>query len=100
MKYTIIITLFLLSACDYKSERVIAGMRFICNEASTDNRASFINQCIKNANPKSDEEPEDWIWICQEMAEQTYCPKISVTIRQARNCSGCAWFDTSIVKFK
>lgn len=36
-------------------------------------QAEFILKCIENANPKSDEEPEDWITICQAMSEDLFC---------------------------
>jgi hypothetical protein len=43
-----------------------------CHE-SNERRASFILQCIENANPKSDEEPEDWLYICERMSIDLYC---------------------------
>lgn len=46
-----------------------------CRPGSSEKRASFILQCIESGNPKSDEEPEDWIGMCQEMAENTLCGK-------------------------
>ena len=46
-----------------------------CHSKSAEKRASFILQCIESGNPKSDEEPEDWIGMCQEMAEDTLCAK-------------------------
>ena len=66
-----------------------------CTMESSEKRADFILQCIDNANPKSDEEPEDWIGKCQNMAEQTLCPEITMvkTERCASNM-GCVWVET------
>ena len=44
-----------------------------CKQDTAKERAEFILACIKNANPKSDEEPEDWVKLCQTMAEETLC---------------------------
>jgi hypothetical protein len=46
-----------------------------CSEVESEPRASFILACLQNANPKSDEEPEDWIRQCETMAENAYCPQ-------------------------
>ncbi|MCP4100529.1 MAG: hypothetical protein GY750_03760 [Lentisphaerae bacterium] len=53
-----------------------------CDLTSADKRSDFILQCLKNANPESDEEPEDWIRQCQTMAEQTICPIRQVEITE------------------
>lgn len=53
-----------------------------CTEETKQDRAEFILTCIENANPKSDEEPEDWITDCKWMAEQTLCKKEKVTITE------------------
>lgn len=44
-----------------------------CKQDTAKERAAFILACIKNANPLSDEEPEDWMRECQIMAEETLC---------------------------
>jgi hypothetical protein len=46
-----------------------------CKDESIEHRASFTLECIKNANPSSDEEPEDWIRECEYMALNLYCKK-------------------------
>ena len=45
-----------------------------CDTSTAPIRATFTLTCISNANPKSDEEPEDWIRLCKKMADETYCP--------------------------
>ena len=49
----------------------------------------FILQCLKNTNPNSDEEPEDWMYICEHIADNTYCTKQQVKITYSKPCSGC-----------
>lgn len=50
--------------------------KVVCGEEVTKLRAEFTLECIKNANPNSDEEPEDWIHKCEDMAENLYCEVI------------------------
>jgi hypothetical protein len=76
---------------DIKEE--IVNKQF-CTENTIDLRAEFTLTCISNANPHSDEEPEDWIRYCQDMAEQTYCQIQPVKI--TKKCwtyvfSNCHW---------
>ena len=44
-----------------------------CSYESQEKRALFTSECIKNANPMSDEEPEDMILGCVKAAESIYC---------------------------
>jgi len=60
----------------YTEEKLVRN----CTEGTQKDRADFILQCLANANPKSDEEPEDWIGECQVMAEQTLCPKVRMRV--------------------
>ena len=48
-------------------------MRIHYNECDPAEVADFALTCIENANPKSDEEPEDWIDKCQNMAMNLLC---------------------------
>lgn len=68
---TMIIFLMLVGCSDY--EEVIQITDNHCTAESKAERAGFILQCVQGANPKSDEEPEDWLRVCQGMAEDTYC---------------------------
>lgn len=62
-----------------------------CADDTVESRADFTLQCIENANPKSDEEPEDWILKCQTMATNLYCPKVSVLVdHQCLLAQGCS----------
>jgi len=45
-----------------------------CEKSTTEQRAKFTLSCIANANPLSDEEPEDWIKECAKTSESLYCP--------------------------
>lgn len=44
-----------------------------CPESSRQERDRFVLKCIENANPRSDEEPEDWIELCGEMGKDIHC---------------------------
>jgi len=72
MKIVLIIALALLVGC--KDETAInKQMEFYCETDTKKERASFILECLNNANPKSDEEPEDWIHECEDMSNELYC---------------------------
>lgn len=90
-----------LSACGGQEGTVRVYEKYAthCDADSKQERAGFILQCIENANPKSDEEPEDWILKCQRMAEETLCDKAVVEITEVcdrsdifrTRCSSWAW---------
>lgn len=98
-KYLISLPLLFLTACatDLDTTQVITRPGTYCEESTVEKRASFILQCIENANPKSDEEPEDWITDCRYMAEATYCKKVSfeITERCIGDKFGCYWREES-----
>ena len=95
-KILIICFAFLCIGCSKGDLRTTEKNAHHCTLDSSEKRASFILQCISNANPKSDEEPEDWITKCQNMAEETLCPEITmlITERCASN-AGCYWVEIS-----
>jgi len=62
-----------------------------CTSETVEARSLFILQCIANANPKSDEEPEDWIRKCQFMAEDTYCKKEEFAITYSSATGSGIW---------
>ncbi len=81
MKYLLIsLLLFPLFGCEYPEPRVRERVKveLVCDKETVAYRKQFILQCINNANPHSDEEPEDWIRLCKQMAEQTYCTERTV----------------------
>lgn len=65
-------------------ERVAYKNGTECASDTMDARSKFILECIKNANPKSDEEPEDWIYMCKRMAVDTFCYDKQIKIKQCR----------------
>ena len=77
---TVFILLFSLTACGEDEYSTEMKEKTVCDESSKSKRANFILSCIKNANPKSDEEPEDWIKDCQYIAEETYCELKTVKV--------------------
>lgn len=44
-----------------------------CAVETLDKRVEFMTACVKNANPMSDEEPEDMIAGCTRATEELFC---------------------------
>lgn len=87
MKHLLLIAaVVLLTACGGEkiqgTTRIQPGEHQTCHDSTIKQRADFTLQCIGNANPNSDEEPEDWIGMCQEMAKSTYCKTDVRTLTQ------------------
>jgi len=80
---------------NYPLHRTIQTVCKQCDIAKEE-RASFILDCLKNANPKSDEEPEDWISLCEDMAEDIYCKKSPCIVKQIKNEKYGNWIDIDI----
>ena len=93
----IFLSVLLVGACSDQS-RVITRVDKVCDKETVDKRASFILECLNNANPKSDEEPEDWIYMCRRMAEKTYCEMKEVEVTQWKEGGSNFWRDGSIIK--
>ena len=82
----------LVTGCsDEPQYRIVERLVTKCDDATKDARANWINQCIANANPKSDEEPEDWLRQCQWIAEDIFCDEVNMAVRQQQICYGCPW---------
>ena len=75
--------------------RKMQRIDIVCQDDTVEQRRSFIIDCIKGANPLSDEEPEDWISICGDMAEKTYCQPTMVLVTQV-GTGGGGWRDVKI----
>lgn len=89
-----VVSLFILSGCSKGETRVVEKQAHHCTQESSKERADFILQCINNANPKSDEEPEDWIRHCQYIAEETLCEEKTMLITEECLANlGCVWFE-------
>ena len=71
-KGALLVCAFMLTACgeDVRYKKV-----FLCDSTTEDARSKFILDCIKNGNPNSDEEPEDWIPICENISKELHCSK-------------------------
>ena len=72
MKKIILLLIIFVVSCN---ERYVGGVleTLVCKDKTMKSRRTFILKCIKNANPKSDEDPEDWIMLCNTMALDIYC---------------------------
>lgn len=69
----IIIIWSLLSGCSVDISALRSEEVSDCHGPKNIDRAKWLLACIENANPKSDEEPEDWLWICESMSK-SFCP--------------------------
>ena len=86
--------LILLSGCYEQGEtRTFVRNEYYCTPDTLTERSKFTLECIKNANPKSDEELEDWIMICNNITKDTFCLKVPTKVTQSYR--GSFWFDVS-----
>ena len=92
IKLLTILPLLALTACGEDEYSTYMRQDLVCDASSVSQRSDFILSCIKNANPKSDEEPEDWIKDCQDMAEETYCELKTVKVTMYKP-AGSFWRD-------
>jgi hypothetical protein len=69
MKTALIIFLMAISSCEAKKPQVEPVPPTACDPEMRD----WILQCIKNANPYSDEEPEDNTKQCERTAIHLFC---------------------------
>ena len=95
----ILIGLLLVVGCEFKKPNVRVRTRKekICNKNTVNKRKDFILNCIKNANPKSDEEPEDWIYICENISKNVFCVEKLIHVKQHKYCWDCSWKDQEIL---
>ncbi len=89
IKQIIYVSIILISGCNNEPKyRTTYVMAPVCNTDTVAARAEFTLQCIGNANPKSDEEPEDWIQLCMSMATSMYCELKSYKIIEFKKPNG------------
>ena len=73
MRWIVVIALAVLGC----GKRPVHDYDWVCEEKTQEARRDMIVKCLEGANPKSDEEPEDWIDKCAQMATANYCKKVS-----------------------
>ena len=79
----------LVAGCNGVAETKISyKFKAACKAETANKRADFILECVNNANPKSDEEPEGWIRQCQWMAEDTFCEKKKIKVTMFKPAGG------------
>ena len=97
MKYYAMLVSLRLMSCgenQFGTEKDFIEYGEYCPVETIEKRASFTLECIKNGNPKSDEEPEDWIRICKDMAKDLYCTEARFNVTRKcydRKKSECRW---------
>lgn len=69
----IVASIVMLTACEDTEKFLKGDIAYECGDDSRELRAEFILGCLENANPRSDEEPEDWVLLCEQMANRAYC---------------------------
>lgn len=68
-----IVIFLLLAGCSEGETNIRTEYANVCYSRTLETRSDFILKCIKNANPMSDEEPEDYIRECKNTATDLYC---------------------------
>ena len=69
------------------SDKVRMRSEYECAKDVVQTKADFTLKCLSNANPKSDEEPEDWILYCEDMAKRNFCAEVKYRTVYAWNWS-------------
>ncbi len=90
----ILLLAILLTACDV-AEINQTKEKYVCDDTTKAERTKFILTCIAAANPMSDEEPEDWIRECNDVAIKNICPKVTFLILRRRDGHLGAWYTVS-----
>ena len=78
------IVMFIVVGCGDKNDPIRGDIKTSwmvgpdCDSVTIPVRHEFILECIKNGNPLADEEPEDWLTECEEIAIRLYCPEAIV----------------------
>lgn len=89
MKHTILFLLVTLTGCGDHPRTPRLIYKPDCSPQETEKLANWMLECIKRANPKSDEEPEDWILQCERTGKRTLCS--SVPAVRFQTCHSCTW---------
>jgi len=76
------LTALLSAGCN---DKVLFKTEYDCDKGVAQKKSGFILQCLSNANPRSDEEPEDWILYCEDMAKRTFCATVEYKYTYAFN---------------
>lgn len=95
MKIFLLSSLLLFSCSEIKNETHYERM---CTNHDSNELQTFILDCIKRANPMSDEEPEDYIRQCQYTAETVICDEVQVEYTYACEFRRCRLVRKEIVK--
>lgn len=88
----LIIIIILFTGCSYsnKKQRILKTSKITCNEKIIKEKSQFILDCIKSVN--TNEEPEDWITLCEEIATKTFCKEVPVILYQETHDDGWTWY--------
>jgi hypothetical protein len=93
----LLLAITLLCACTPKDDRVYIEQRYECKQADKE-RIDFTLSCIANANPMSDEEPEDWIRQCNIVAKENYCKLAPYLVTERQYSFGDLFHEVSAKK--
>lgn len=94
----LVIVMFVLAGCSGEKEIYRVKTVYDCPNDNTEQRVDFILKCIENANPKSDEEPEDWIYMCENMALKAFCTARTIKVNFKKDCYSCMYYQTGVVE--
>ena len=63
------------------------GMVPYCDKEQSAKLTEWVQKCIADANPQSDEDPEDWIRECKRTGIELLCPMVPSVVFAP--CDGC-----------
>jgi len=96
-----IASIILLAACGEPWQppppRAATVQRCVSQE-DRDKLSDFVSMCIRDANPKSDEEPEDWIKQCESTGISMICPIVPAV--SVKRCDTCWWVEISCAEIR
>lgn len=93
MKLFSLCVAFLLVGCGPGEIRERQKTFVECDQTTAERRSEFILRCIEGGNPKSDEEPEDWMPLCMRKADDLFCPKKAYVVTEQDQ--GSWWMEIS-----
>lgn len=73
-------------------------LRYYCPDKVKEKVKDYSLGCMEAANPRSDEEPEDWIYICRSDAIKLYCEERTVIITKFNPNGKVRSYDTVVKK--
>jgi len=89
MKY-LMLALLLTGCNEYPVTVTKAVQIYACEDKTSEMRAQFTVDCIKASNPTSEDYVE-WLELCSDMAQRTYCKVTTKMTTLRKDCPSCEY---------